>query len=245
MDLRYRGTVALVTGSSAGIGRATALHLADEAATVAVTYKNDRAGGESLAAELRASGGSASVAPYDLADPSSPARLIRHVVDTHGGLDLLVANAVAWPRGDRSGAVPWREALRVNLEGTIATVEAALPHLLARRGRIVLISSTVAVDGMAGATTYAAAKAGLHGVVAALSAEHAPAGVLTNAVLPGLTLTDRARRLIPEAVREEVTSRTPNRRLAEPHDIAQAIAFLGSHANRHITGQLLRVDGGL
>jgi NAD(P)-dependent dehydrogenase (short-subunit alcohol dehydrogenase family) len=98
---------------------------------------------------------------------------------------------------------------------------------------------------MPGATTYAATKAALHGIGAALSAEHAPAGVLANAVLPGPTLTDRAQRLIPKAVRDDVASRTPTRRLADPHDIAQAVAFLGSHANRHITGQLIRVDGGL
>ncbi|MDQ3422940.1 MAG: SDR family oxidoreductase [Actinomycetota bacterium] len=206
--------------------------MAAEGATVAVTYKDDRAGGESLAADIRASGGSAAVSQYNLADPGSPERLIRHVVDTHGGLDLLVANAVVWPRGDLSGTAPWRDALRANLEGTLATVQAALPHLLTRRGRLVLISSTVAVDGMPGATTYAATKAVLHGIVAALSAEHAPAGVLANAVLPGLTLTDRAQRLIPKAVRDDVASRTPTRRLADPHDIAQAVAFLGSHANR-------------
>lgn len=245
MDLQYDDTVALVTGGSAGIGRATALLLAAERATVAVTYKDDRAGAERLSADIRAAGGSASTWPYDLADPGSTDRVIRQVVQTHGGLDLLVANAVAWPRGAPSGASPWREVLRANVEGTLATVEAALPHLLARRGRLVLISSTVAVDGMAGAATYAAAKAALHGLVAAFSAEHAPAGVLTNAVLPGLTATDRAQRLIPQAVRDEVSSRTPTRRLADPHDIARAVAFLGSRANQHITGQLLRVDGGL
>lgn len=98
---------------------------------------------------------------------------------------------------------------------------------------------------MPGATTYAAGKAALHGVVAALSAEHACAGVLTNAVLPGLTLTDRAERLIPKIARDEVISRTPTRRLASPLDIAQAVLFLGSPTNRHITGQLIRVDGGL
>ena len=245
MDLHYGGTVALVTGSSSGIGRATALQLAAEGATVAVTYYGDRGAGEQLAADIRSSGGCASLAQYDLADPTSAEVLVRHVVETHGGLDLLVANAIAWPRAE-SGAPPeWRDSLRANVEGTIAIVEAALPHLLTRHGRLVLISSTIAVDGMAGTTTYAAGKAALHGMVAALSAEHAPAGVLTNAVLPGLTLTERAQRLIPQGVRDEVMSRTPTRRLAAPHDIAHAVAFLGSPANEHITGQLIRVDGGL
>lgn len=245
MDLQYRERVALVTGSSSGIGRSTALQLTAEGAAVAATYNNDRAGGERLTVDIRASGGSCSLAQYDLADPGSADRLVEQVVGTHGGLDLLVANAVAWPRGNLGAASPWRDSLRANVEGTLAVVEATLPHLLARRGRLVLISSTVAVDGMAGATTYAAGKAALHGMIAALSAEHAPAGVLANAVLPGLTLTERAQRLIPKAARDEVISRTPTRRLASPLDIAQAVLFLGSPANRHITGQLIRVDGGL
>lgn len=245
MDLQYEGTVALVTGSSSGIGRASALQLAAEGAKVAVTYHEDRAAGEQLAAEICSAGGSASLAQYDLANPRSADVLVRHVVDTHGGLDLLVANAVAWPRAASGASAPWRDSLRANVEGTITMVEAALPHLLTRQGRLVLISSTIAVDGMAGATTYAAGKAALHGIVAALSAEHAPAGVLTNAVLPGLTLTERAQRLIPQVVRDEVRSRTPARRLAEPYDIARAVAFLGSPTNTHITGQLIRVDGGL
>ena len=245
MDLHYRDTVALVTGSSSGIGRATALDLAAEGATVAVTYHEDRAAGEQLVADIRSAGRSASLLRYDLADPTGADVLVRHVVAKHGGLNLLVANAVAWPRGDAAAAASWRDSLRANVEGTIAIVQAALPHLHARQGRLVLISSTIAVDGMAGATTYAAGKAALHGMVAALSAEHAPAGVLTNAVLPGLTLTERAQRLIPQGVLDEVKSRTPTRRLAEPHDIARAVTFLGSPTNKHITGRLIRVDGGL
>jgi NAD(P)-dependent dehydrogenase (short-subunit alcohol dehydrogenase family) len=132
------------------------------------------------------------------------------VLDSHGRLDLLVANAVAWPRNEVATGMSWRDSLRANVEGPVALIAAALPHLLTRPGRLVLISSTVAVDGMAGATTYAASKAALHGAVVALSAEHAPVGVLTNAVLPGLTLTDRAERLVPRAARDEVMSRTPH-----------------------------------
>ena len=97
---------------------------------------------------------------------------------------------------------------------------------------------------VAGAGVYGAAKAGLHGLVASLSAEHAPAGVLSNVVLPGLTLTDRARQLIPAGVHDQVADSTPTRRLTAPTDVARAVAFLGSPTNRQITGQLIRVDGG-
>ncbi len=239
MDLGYRGRVALVTGSSSGIGRASVLTLAAEGATVAVTYRNDRTGAEQVAADINDVGGQAVTAHYDLADAGSAEALVRRLVADHGGVDLLVANAVAWPGTD------WRAALRTNLEGTMAMVEAALPELLARQGRLVLVSSTVATDGMSGATGYGAAKAALHGMVATLSVEHAPAGMLTNAVLPGLTLTERAMDVIPQIARDGVAARTPTRRLTDPVDVARAITFLGSPANKQITGQLLRVDGGL
>jgi len=245
MDLELRGRVALVTGSSSGIGRSTALELATEGAVVVVTYRGDRAGAERAADEIRDAGGAADIAHYDLADDDSANTLLAQIMDSHGRLDLLVANAVAWPNGGTGTSMDWRTALRTNLEGTIATVDAALRHLLASQGRIVLISSTVATDGMPGATTYAAGKAALHGMVATLSVEHAPAGMLTNAVLPGLTLTERAQSLIPQAARNDVARRTPTRRLADPIDVARAVTFLGSPANRQITGQLLRVDGGL
>jgi 3-oxoacyl-[acyl-carrier protein] reductase len=245
MDLAYRDRVALVTGSSSGIGRDIALQLAEEGATVAITYRSDRAGAERVADEIRTAGGTAAVARYDLADPETTHALVQQLVSDHGSLDLLVANAVAWPRGSVAQPMDWRTALRTNLEGTIDTIDTALPHLLMAQGRIVLISTTVATDGMAGAATYAAAKAALHGLTATLSVEHAPAGVLTNTVLPGLTLTDRARRIIPQAARDDVAARTPTRRLTDPRDVARAVAFLGSSANQQITGQLLRVDGGL
>jgi NAD(P)-dependent dehydrogenase (short-subunit alcohol dehydrogenase family) len=245
MDLGYRDRVALVTGSSSGIGRAIALQLAAEGATVAVTYRADRVGAERVADEIRTAGGDVVVARFDLAEPETTHALVQQLISDHGRLDLLVANAVAWPRGSTAQPMDWRTSLRTNLEGTIATIDTALPHLLAVQGRIVLISTTVATDGMPGATTYAAAKAGLHGLTATLNVEHAPSGVLTNAVLPGLTLTDHARRLIPQAARDDVATRTPTRRLTDPRDIAHAVAFLGSPANQQITGQLLRVDGGL
>lgn len=243
MDLGLNGAVALVTGGSSGIGQATARALAREHAIVVLTYRHNQEHADQTVAQIAADGGSAVAARYDLDDPAAITDLVQQVVADHGRLDLLVANAVAWP-GSRGSDQDWRACLRTNLEGAIHTVEQALPHLRAAQGRIVLISSSIATDGMPGSGVYGAAKAGLHGLAASLSAEHAPAGVLTNVVLPGLTLTDRAQQLIPDAVRQQVADTTATRRLTQPADVARVVTFLGSPTNRQITGQLVRVDGG-
>lgn len=248
MDLGYRGTVALVTGGSSGIGQATAHELAHEGAHVVLTYRSNRASAERIVDRITRDGGSAVVVRYDLDDHEQITTTIDQIVADRGRLDLLVANAVAWPNdrpNQRQGGSEWREPLRTNLEGTLHTVQAALPHLVAGRGRIVIVSSTIATDGMPGASTYAAAKAALHGLAVTLAVEHGPAGVLTNVVLPGLTLTERAHRLIPKPVRDAEAERTPTRRLSGPDDVARAIAFLGAPVNRQVTGQLIRVTGGL
>lgn len=244
MDLGYQDKVALVTGASSGIGQATAHELAREGALVVLTYRSVRTAAEETIARITKDGGTAVSVRYDLDDHEQTNALIQQIVADHGQLDLLVANAVAWPNQQPQGS-DWRQPLRTNLEGTLNTVNSALPHLVASRGRIVLVSSSIATDGMPGASTYAAAKAALHGLGATLAVEHGPAGVLANVVLPGLTLTERARRMIPEHLRTAEAERTPTRRLSSTEDIARTIAFLGAPFNRQITGQLIRVTGGL
>ncbi|MEI2732509.1 MAG: SDR family oxidoreductase [Dermatophilaceae bacterium] len=237
MDLNLAGRVALVTGASNGIGRAIARTLAAEGATVALTYHQDASAAHALLGQITAAGGRATAHRYDLGH--EPEAVVDDVVSAHGGLDVLVANAVEWPHG-RSIA----DSVTTNLAGTLATVERAFPALVDRQGRVVVVSSNVATDGMPGSAVYGSIKAGLLGAVASWSAEYAPRGVLVNAVLPGLTLTDRAREHIPEGIRRAEADRTPTRRLTDPDDVADAIAWLVSSRNRQVTGQQLRVTGG-
>lgn len=136
--------------------------------------------------------------------------------------------------------------IRTTLEGAYVAIQAVVPVMRAQGwGRIVNISSNVAEDGLPGASAYAAAKAGLHGLTRTLARELAPAGILTNAVMPGLTLTERARRVLPTAVLDELARATPTGRLTTPEDVAGVVVFLASAANGHVNGQVIRVTGGL
>jgi NAD(P)-dependent dehydrogenase (short-subunit alcohol dehydrogenase family) len=157
---------------------------------------------------------------------------------------------VRWPT-DAAGAIAESDtevrqnALRANLEGTAATVRAAWPFLRnSDQGRIVFISSGVTRHGMTGASAYAAAKAGLEGLVAALKWEGADAGVLCNLIAPGFTVTEANLARFPDEVRESVRARTPSGRLSVPADVAPAVVFLGSPANTNISGCYLPVAGG-
>jgi NAD(P)-dependent dehydrogenase (short-subunit alcohol dehydrogenase family) len=201
--------------------------------------------------EIAAEGGLGTAARLDLVEAASIRSAITETAERFGGLDVLVANAVRWPtdaRGSLAESDPdvWSRALGANLEGTAATVRAALPHLnRSSAGRVVLVSSGVSRHGMAGATAYATAKAGLDGLVAALKWEAGEQDVLVNIVSPGFTVTENNLARFSDDVRESVRQRTPSRRLSVPDDIATAALLLGSPANGNITGAYLPVAGGI
>lgn len=250
MDLQLRDRVVLVTGGSAGIGRATAVAFGREGARVALTYKSDRVAAERVATEIEAAGGEALAVPLDLGDSTSIRAAIQAVLDRWATLDVLVANAVRWPH-DAAGPLAdvepaaWERTVRANLEGAASTVRAAWPSLRASgQGRVVLISTGLTRHGMSGATAYTAAKAGLEGLVAALKWEGGDAGILINTVAPGFTVTEGNLARFGDDVREPVRQRTPSGRLSVPDDIASVVVFLGSPANGNVTGAYLAVAGG-
>jgi 3-oxoacyl-[acyl-carrier protein] reductase len=250
MDLGLAGRVAVVTGSSQGIGRATALLLGSEGARVAVTYHRERDRAQAAAGEIGKGGGDA--VELDLASPGSVSRAIGAAIERWGQVDVLVNNAVYW--GDRAPwDVPlfedlapeqWRAYFRVNFEGAYSAVQAVLPSMRSRGfGRIVSISSGVAADGFPGAAPYGAAKAALHGLTKTLSRELAPAGILVNVIMPSLTATERMVAQLPAQVLEISAQSSPLRRLPSPDEVAAAIVYLCS-ANTAITGEIVRVGGG-
>lgn len=250
MDLKLQGCSVLVTGGSRGIGEAVSRAYAREGAGVALTYASDERAAAAVVDRITAASGRAVALRLDLEDRASIDAAVAGAVEAFGGLDVLVANAVRWPVDamaeiDAVDPGVWDAAVRANVEGTAATVRAALPHLrAAKAGRIVLVSSGVSRHGRAGATAYATAKAGLDGLMAALKWEGAADGVLVNVVSPGFTVTENNLAHFPDEVRESVRVTTPSGRLSVPEDVASAVVYLGSPANGNVTGAYLPVAGG-
>ncbi|QGH35507.1 SDR family oxidoreductase [Gracilibacillus salitolerans] len=255
MNMGLNNRVVLVTGSSSGIGRETAVAYGREGARVAITYHSDRYGAEKTAERVREVGGTPIITRYDLSDKASIFAAVQHVLDEWGTLHILVNNAVQWgARGNPTGMTrfedvepeQWQSMIRSTLEGAYQTIQASLPAMRdSRWGRIINISSSIADEGLPGAGAYAAGKAGVHGLTRTLSVELADAGILSNCVIPGMTLTERAKRVLPNNIREEIANQTPTKRLTTPEEVANLVLFLGSEANGHINGELIRVSGGL
>jgi len=248
MDTGLSDRVVLVTGGSSGIGAATAAAFGAEGARVAMTYRSNLTGAKATAEQLEAAGGKALVVALDLQVPASIGAAVGRVLEHWGQLDVLVANAVYWgaDRPDptiRFEDVPlakWQAMLNANVVGNAAVIGAVLPTMRARRwGRIVLVSSGAAEEGVPGPGPYGTAKSGLHGLARSLAWEAGGDGVLVNVVAAGFTLTDR-RWQPPKQLLATVAARTPSRRLSSPQDVAKLIVFLGSAANANLTGELLR-----
>ena len=245
METGLKDKVAVVTGASSGIGAATATALGHEGARVALTYKGNPEGAEAASERVREVGGEALAVRLALEEPDSITAAIGEVVDRWGGIDVLVANAVRWPqaRADqgRAEALPlseWQQSLRTNLEGTIATVRAVLPSMRERGwGRVVLISSSVADEGLPGPNPYGVGKSALWGLTRQLAWDAGRDGILVNVVGTGFTVTDRNLEAFGDEIREAVASRIPSRRLSSPEEVAKLVVFLASAANGNITGE--------
>lgn len=254
MNMGLNDKVVLVTGSSSGIGRSTAVAFGQEGARVAVTYHTGQAGAEETAESVKANGGEAIVIPYDMAEPSSIQTAVDLVVARWGAIHVLVNNSVPREALNLSRGnslfedVPpevWQRVLRPVLEGVYMTVQAVLPSMRAQGwGRIVNVSSNLAERGAPKMGPYAASKAGIHGLTKVLAEELGPAGIFTNAVLPGAVLTDNAPVSRSSQLREVLEKGTPTGRITTPEEVASLILYLGSAANGHVNGEIVRVTGG-
>ena len=237
--------VALVTGASRGIGRATAHVLARQGAFVVAAARAENAA--ATVAEITAAGGRAEVLTLDVTEAGAIEAAVAGVLQRHGRIDILVSNAgitrdqllLRMKRDD------WDAVIATNLTATFTLTQAVLkPMLKQRRGRIIAISSVVGQMGNAGQANYAASKAGLIGFCKSVAREVASRSITVNVVAPGLIDTEMTRGLTGNA-QDDWSSRIPLGRLGTPEDVAAAVAFLASDEASYITGHVLAVNGGM
>jgi 3-oxoacyl-[acyl-carrier protein] reductase len=243
MQIDLTGRVALVTGSTRGIGRAIAERLAGAGATVAVVGR-DQAKAEEAATAI---GNGARGFACDVSDVAQVTALIAAVEQALGAVDILVNNA-GLTRDNlmlRIKDEDWDAVIDANLRGAFATMRAATRGMMKRRwGRVINIASIVGITGNKGQANYAASKAGLIGLSKSVAKELASRNILVNVVAPGLVETDMTAAMTDDA-RKQMAAAIPLERVGKPDDIANAVLFLTSDMASYITGQVLVVDGGM
>jgi 3-oxoacyl-[acyl-carrier protein] reductase len=240
------GRTALVTGGSRGIGRAVALMLARAGADVAISYRSRAAEAESVAAEVEALGRRTLALGGDLADMAAAERMGSEVAKAFGRLDIFVANAGVWPADEvplgRLSPERWRGTIAANLDAVFFSTRAAL-GLMGPGGKVVLVSSTAGQRGEAGHADYAATKGALIALTKSLAIEYAP-DILVNCVAPGWVDTDMSAPAYGGSEKDRIALTIPLRRIPSADEIAGPIVFLCSDLARHITGEVLNVNGG-
>lgn len=239
--------VALVTGSSGGIGRAICLRLAQNGFDIALHYNKSEAKAKELMEKIKSQGRRAAALGADLSKPEQCASLVEQCVENLGGIHTLVNNAGATNDGliMRMTDEQYIEVMRTNMDSCFYCTRAAIAYMIkSRSGRVVNISSVVGLTGNAGQTNYAASKAAIIGFTKSCAKEVAPRGICVNAIAPGFITTAMTDRLA-EDIRKKMLGAIPMRRFGMPEDVAALTGFLCSDDASYITGQVLVVDGGM
>ncbi len=244
--MRLKGKVALITGASRGIGRAIALDLAAQGASVAINYVQNAEAAKEVQEAIRAAGQTTAIVQADVAIADDVERMVANVLNQLERIDILVNNATLH-RGRLVHKLPehdWDAVIDSCLKGAYHCCRHIVPHMTAQKsGRIINISSTVGLIGWPGDTAYGAAKAGLIGFTRSLAKEVAPYGITANVVMPGYIRTDMTAALTPKNI-EHMLSQIPLGRAGEPEDVAEVVTFLATRAS-YVTGAIYMVDGGM
>lgn len=241
------GRTALVTGGSRGIGRAIVIALAEAGAKVAFVYQSSAKPADDLVAELKAKNLEAVAYQADVKNFTVAEEIVGKITDSWEKIDILVNNAGIIRDGllATMGEDQWGEVIQTNLNSVFNYCHAAIrPMMSARYGRIINMSSVASEFGNQGQANYAASKGGIEGFTRCFATEVARRGITVNAVAPGFIETDMTT-AVRNAAEDEIKKSIPVRRLGKPEDIANAVLFLAQESASYITGQVLRVDGGL
>ncbi len=245
IDLRGRN--ALVTGASRGVGRAVALHLARAGASVGIAYRSRRDEAEAVAEEVRSRGASAWTSGGDLSRREAVDGLFARAAREFDGLDVFVGNHGIWPSADtpvsEMSDERWHETLAANLHSMFYGCRSAA-RILRPGGRLVLIGSTAGQRGEAFHADYAAAKGAMGSFVKSFCIELAPRGVTVNCVAPGWVDTEMSATAYRNGGRQRIAASIPIGRIATAEDVAGPVVFLCSELGRHVTGEILNVNGG-
>jgi len=245
--MRFEGKVAVITGSSRGIGRSIALELGLNGATVLVNYNQNEGAAREVASMINSAGWQAEIFKADVSKYNEAQDLIKFAIEEFKDLHILVNNAGT----TRDGLImtmaesDWDFVIETNLKSTFNCSRAAVRHMLRRRyGRIINVTSVSGQMGNAGQTNYSASKAGQIGFTKALAREVASRNITVNAVAPGFIETDLTTSL-PEDLQSGLADMIPLGRVGKPEEIAKAVAFLASDDAAYITGHVLTLDGGM
>jgi len=245
--MTLKGKVALVTGGSRGIGRAVSVRLAVQGAFVFVNYARNEQAARETHRLIGEAGGEGKAVCFDVADYKASTDAIAGLIKEKGRIDILVNNAGESRDGllVRMKEQDWDRVIDTNLKGAFNCCRAVSYAMMKQRGgRIINVSSVVALSGNAGQANYSASKAGIIGLTKSLARELAPRGICVNAVAPGLIITDMTSAMTEEQ-REKVLGEIPLSRLGTPDDVAGVVVFLASDEAGYITGQVVGVNGGL
>jgi 3-oxoacyl-[acyl-carrier protein] reductase len=246
--ISIQGQVAIITGGSRGIGAACAIYFAKAGADVVITYAHHRTAAENIAAKVEALGRTCLAVKADIAKEKSARLVVEKTIKKFGKIDILVNNAAIWTFGEIGNfpAEVWKETMEVNVNGTFYMTNAVVPSMKERKsGKIINITSTAGQRGEAQHSHYAASKGALISFTKAISTELAPFNITVNSVAPGWVDTGLNAEIFKDRkFKEAIRKGIPLGRIPTPEDIAGPVLFLASDLARHITGEIMNVNGG-